>query len=105
MGFGPFETVRVTGVPGFRLVPGGAEAFTTSPGGTVSFQLSVTVTAPSRAPATAAVAAARLSPTTVGIGCRSGPRETTASICPPSTILAPGPGWVEITTSLGTDSL
>src|SRR3954452_21022422 len=105
MGFGPLETVRGTGVPGFRLVPGVADAFTTSPGGTVSSQLSVTVAAPSRAPAAPAVAAARLSPTTEGMGCRSGPRERTASICPPSTILAPGPGWVEITTSLGTDSL
>src|ERR687890_2684846 len=104
MGLGPFETVRVTGVPGLRLAPGAADALRTSPTGTVALQASLTVTVPSWAPPTAAVAAARVNPTTAGIGCRSGPRETTASICPPSTILAPGPGSVEITMSLGTVS-
>src|SRR5215210_388968 len=105
MGLGPLETVSVTGVPGLRLAPVSADALSTSPTGTVALHASVTDAVPSPAPATAAVAAARVSPTTAGIGCRSGPRETTASIWPPSTILAPGPGSVEITTSLGTVSL
>ena len=52
-----------------------------------------------------AVAAARDSPARFGTGRRSGPRETTASIWPPSTIFAPGPGWVEMTAPRGTDSL
>ena len=105
IGFGPRETIRSTDVSRLRLAPAFSEAPSTSPSRTVSLYFCLTVPTARLAFRTAFSAAARHRPPTTGIECRSGPRETAASIRPPLTILLPASGSVLITTPGGTVSL
>src|ERR671930_34992 len=104
-GAGPDETVRSTALPGTSSVVAAGLWVITSPLATVSLCAVVTVPTTKRAPTIAVVAAACVSPTTLGTGTGAGPDETVRLTALPGTSSVAATGFWLRTSPLATVSL
>jgi len=96
-GAGPVETTRLTAEPELTLVPALGLSLITLPDATVELLAVVTVPTTSPAPVMAVVAAAWVSPTTLGTETCAVPVETTRLTAEPELTLVPALGLSLIT--------
>jgi hypothetical protein len=94
---GPLETTMFTAEPAFTLLPAVGLSLITFPEATVLLEAVVTVPSTKPAPVIAVVAAAWVSPTTLGTETFAGPLETTMFTAEPAFTLAPAVGLSLIT--------
>jgi hypothetical protein len=101
----PVETTRLTGDPDAALLPAGGFWLMTLPAATVALDAVVTVPTVRPAPVSALVAAAWVSPTTLGTVTCAGPVETTRFTADPDAALLPAGGFWLMTLPAATVAL
>ena len=99
---GPEDTTRLTAPPGFTWIPAAGLSLITLPAATVLLAWLVTVPSTRPAPVIAVVAAAWVSPTTLGTATCAGPEETTRFTALPGFTWVPATGLSLITVPLAT---